>query len=199
MTNCDFHSIALNHCPCVHSCISAVNYTLACYELQMKTKWVWALILPDLAFMYILPRADSHGWKLSNHRGGTLRFDRQKTESAVEQQPPVHPLDTVDSLVCVKSYTSKSHMQTVSVSAIGRRWCAHAEPALFHILHASFKQGNDVFTSLEQHLIIGPIYKTPPPKSRLYVRCFRVGIRGPLCCQRGGFLDPACGSGLFKR
>lgn len=59
-------------------------------------------------------------------------------------------------------------------------------PAQFHILHASFKHGNDVFTSLELRLIIAPICKRPrQPKSRLYVRCLGVRLGAPIVVIAG--------------
>ena len=97
-------------------------------------------------------------WKLSNHRDGTPGFDKQRLRVPSRSQSASHLFDaqafyedTQDSLVSVKSYRSESHMQSVSGSGMNyiaqdvlpySRWAP-----MFHIVHASLKQGNDVFSS----------------------------------------------------
>lgn len=107
---------------------------------------------------YILFRLHCYGWKLSNLRDGTPRFDKQRLRVPSSSQPASHLFNpqafypnTQDSLVSVKSYRSESHMQSVSVS--GMNYTARdvllytCWAPMFHILHASLKQGNDVFGS----------------------------------------------------
>lgn len=100
----------------------------------------------------------SYCWKLSNHRDGTPRFDKQRLRVPSSSQPASHLfnpqafyLDTQDSLVSVKSYRSESHIQSVSVSGMNyTAWDVFLYTCwapMFHIVHASLKQGNDVFTS----------------------------------------------------
>lgn len=128
----------------------------------------------------ILSRARSHGWKLSKHRGSTLRFDRQTTESAMALQPPVHPpphTHSEFSCLCEILYVKVTHANRVSL-------CngLALEPALFHILYASFKHWNDIFTFHALHLIIALIKDTTATIASLCQMLWSA-IRGPHCCQ----------------
>lgn len=108
--------------------------------------------------LYIPCSSGSCCWKLSNHRDGTPRFDKQRLRVPSSSQPASHLfnpqafyLDTQDSLVSVKSYRSESHIQSVSVSGMNyTAWDVFLYTCwapMFHIVHASLKQGNDVFSS----------------------------------------------------
>lgn len=123
-----------------------------------------------------------YGWKLSNHRVRDLISKVCECHlpaglSATCSTPqPFLSTYTGSLLSLVKSYRSESHMQGVSVS--GMNYTARdvllytSRAPVFHILHGSLKQGNDVLRSFG-HLIIVPIIS--PWK---FKRC---GAGRPLC------------------
>lgn len=107
------------------------------------------VLLGQSAFLHTL-LAQSYEWRLSNHRDGTPRFDKQRLRVPSSSHPASHLfnpqafcVDTQDSLVSVKSYRSESHMQSVSVSGMNyTAWDVLLYACwapMFHVLHASLK------------------------------------------------------------
>lgn len=124
---------------------------------KRSTSVYWFLTqYPQRSQFHILCSCQSDGWKLSNHRNGARKFDKQRLRVPSSSQPASHLfslqtlyLNTQDSLVSLKCYRSVSHMQRVSVSGMNyTAWDLFIRRvAVFRIVHASLQQRNDVTSS----------------------------------------------------
>lgn len=159
----------------------------------MNVKWHWAIILSDLALTYCLGLAVTDGSSPSTE--AALSDLIGKRLRVLWRCSHLFTPSTQWILLSVWNPIRQSHTCEPCQSPA-------LEPALFHILYASFKHWNDIFTFHALHLIIALIKDTTATIASLCQMLWSA-IRGPHCCQceEGweGLLDPACGSSLFKR
>lgn len=118
LENFQNHKLTIKVVAGSYHCLRNEHRCLTCFP------WFSPLCVACVHF-YIFCSSQSCEWKLSNHRDGTPRFDKQRLRVPSSSQPASHLFnpqafcpDTQDSLVSVKSYRSEPHMQSVSVSGM---------------------------------------------------------------------------------